>query len=221
MSPEVIERSNKILRPKLQELIEDKLDDITTSSALNDIIKERNKVISVLDKLNYLTEYFTDGKVNDGNGTEATLEGFTSATLYEEYDECVKYFTKNSDKFVEKLATTIDFNSLNVDTNTLNLFLSVLLYGKEKEIKEIYEEDKVLFSTNVKTKIDKKIDDFFEETKGKEIKKSKNVVRKNDDKLEFNILSTTEITDQTQLDKLIKIHSSKNELGTTLNFYKP
>ena len=221
MSPEVIERSNKILRPKLQELIEDKLDTITTSSALNDIIKERNKVISVLDKLNYLTEYFTDGKINDGNGTEATLEGFTSATLYDEYDECIKYFTKNSDKFVEKLSSTINFNSLNVDTNTLNLFLSVLLYGKEKEIKEIYEEDKVLFNTNVKTKIDKKVDDFFEETKGKEIKKSKNVVRKNDDKLEFNILSTAEITDQTQLDKLTKIHSSKVELGTKLNFYKP
>lgn len=221
MSPDIIKVSNNILRPKLQSLIEEKLDTITTSTAITEITSERNKLISVLDKLNYLTKYFSDGMVKDGNGTKATLEGFTSATLYNEYDECIKYFNKNSDKFVDDLETTIDFNSLTVDTDTLNLFLSVLLYEKKNDIKTIYEEDTVLFKPNIKTKIDKQIDKFFEETKGKIIKKSKEVVRKSDEKLEFNILSTEDITDQTQLDEITKIHSNKSGLGTTLNFYKP
>ena len=222
MSFDVIDRSNKILREKLKELVEEKLDSVTTYSAFNEVTTERNKVLVDLDKLNYLTKYFTDGKVKDGVGTEAVLEGFTSTSLYDEYDECIKYFTKVSDDFTKKLDNSIDFNSLTVDIDTLSQFLSVLLYGKEKDIKDIYESDTKLYPDNIKKKIGNKVDKFFDETEGKEIKlPRKELKRKSESLSPFKILSTAEITTQSQVDELIKVQSTKVGLGSTLNFYKP
>ena len=221
MSTDVIDRSNKILKPKLQELVEKKLDDLISESSIKEISTKRNLLTMELDKLNYLTKYFADGKVKDGNGTDATLEGFTSQTLYDHYDECIKYINKNSDNFTKKLDDSINFSSLSVDLTVLTDILSVLLYENKQDIKDIYLEDKTLFNETIKNKIDKKVDSFFEETKEKEIRISKDPVRKTDKMDPFKILSTTEITDQSKLDELTKVQSSKVELGTTLNFYKP
>ena len=232
MSTDVIQRSNKILSEKLTELVENKLDSLISYSGIKEVMEVRNPLIQTMDKLNYLTKYFTDGKVKDGQGTEATLEGFTSETLYGEYDECVKYFDKNSDKFVNKLDDSIDFNNLTVDVDTLSQILSVLLYTNTKngegeintktELKKIYTTDTVLYPTNIKTKIDNKIDKFFKETKGKEVRLSKkSVVSKGSESLTFTILSTADITDSQQLDELTKVQSTKGGLGSTLNFYKP
>jgi outer membrane protein OmpA-like peptidoglycan-associated protein len=221
MSTDIIDRSNKILRPKLQELVENKLDELISDSSIKEVSSKRNLLTLELDKLNYLTKYFADGKVKDGSGTDATLEGFTSETLYDHYDECIKYINKNSDNFTKKLDTSLNFNSLSVDLTVLSDILSVLLYENKQAIKDIYLEDKTLFNETIKKKIDDKVDSFFEETKEKEIRISKDPVRKTDKMDPFTILSTADITDQSQLDELSKVQSSKVELGTTLNFYKP
>jgi len=109
-----------------------------------------------------------------------------------------------------------------IDITTLSEILSVLLYGKEDEIKNIYKEDTTLYPQKIQDKISKKVDRFFEETKEEKIRLKKFKPKKNESELEFVVSDTVEITSPSpQLDELIKIHSSKVGLGTKLNYYKP
>jgi hypothetical protein len=221
LPPEKIERSNEILREKLSELVSDKIDSLLTLDVIKKLSDSRNLLISDLDKLNYMTKYVSDGKLEKGVGTQANLSGFTYTSLYDEYEHIADYFDKNSDKFENKLDTSVDFNSLNIDIDTLSDILSVLLKGDEQKIKDIYLEDTTLYPENIKNKIDKKIDKFFDETKEERIRLSKFKPKKNSSSVEFGVIDTEEITDQTQLDELTKVHSSKGALGSTLNYFKP
>jgi outer membrane protein OmpA-like peptidoglycan-associated protein len=223
LSSDKLERSNYILREKLTELVESKLDELISLSSLKDLASKRNKIISSLDKLNYLTKYVSDGKIDDGNGTQADLSGFTFSSLYEQYDHIIDYFDKNYDEFEKDLDTSVDFTSLgNMGITTLSEILSVLLYGKEEEIKNIYKEDTTIFPQKIFNKISKKIDNFFEETKEERIRLKKFKPKKNESPSNFGVVEEIEISSpSTQLDELIKVHSSKVTLGTKLNFYKP
>lgn len=212
LPPEKIERSNEILREKLSELVSDKIDSLLTLDVIKKLSDSRNLLISDLDKLNYMTKYVSDGKLEKGVGTQSNLSGFTYTSLYDEYEHIVDYFDKNSDKFENKLDTSVDFNSLNIDIDTLSDILSVLLKGDEQKIKDIYLEDTTLYPENIKNKIDKKIDKFFDETKEERIRLSKFKPKKNSSSVEFGVIDTEEITDQTQLDELTKVHSSKGHL---------
>lgn len=227
LSPEKVERSNEILREKLEELVSNKIDTLLTNGSIKTLSQQRNSVISHLDDLNYMTKYVGDGKITDGVGTEATLSGFTFLSLYEEYDHVIDYFDKNSDKFTDDIDNSLDLTqSFNI--STLSEILSVLLYTNTEggvnniqSLKDIYDEDKTLFPDNIKKKIDKKIDSFFEETKEEKIRLSKFKPKKNSSELTFSVVSTQEITDQTQLDELTRVHSSRGVLGSTLNYFKP
>ena len=221
LPPEKIERSNEILREKLTELVSDKLDELLTLGSIKKLTDERNKVISDLDKLNYVTKYVSDGKLDKGVGTQANLSGFTYLSLYEEFEHIVDYFDKNSDKFDNKVDNSFNLFNTNIDISVLSEILSVLLVGKESDIKQIYEEDKILYPDNIKKKIDKKIDSFFDETKEERIRLTRFKPKKNSSELKFEVVDTEEITDQTQLGELTKVFSSNVALGSTLNYFKP
>jgi hypothetical protein len=223
LSQDKIVKSNDILRPKLRKMVEDKLDSILSNNSLTSLSESRNKVIKTLDSLNYMTQYYSDGKLNSGNGTQADLSGFTYSSLYDEYDHCIDYFDKNSDRFISKLDNTINFNSLNVDITVLSELLSVLLYkdDKYKEIIDIYKEDSILYPQNILNKIERKVDRFFDKTKEEKVRTSRFKGRKNEDSLTFTIQSEQDITNPTQMADLERVHSKKIGLGSTLNYYRP
>lgn len=221
LSPEKIERSNTILRPKLEELVVEKLDNVITSNTLKGIVTKRNKVIEVLDKLNYLTKYVGDGQINEQTYTQATLSGFTFSSLYSEYDIFIDYFDKNSKKFTRDLDTSINFDTLNLNVTTLSEILSVLLYGKVTDIVDIYK-DEILFTDNIMKRIEKKVEKFVDETKPEKIRLSRFKEMKGEQELKFTVSSTDEITDSQQKESLEKVHLDQvTSLGPTLNNYKP
>ena len=215
-----MERSNELLKPVLRKLVEDKLDSLLTNEAIKNIKSARNKVIINLDKVNYLTKYVSDGMIVEGNATQANLSGFTYESVYSEIDHMMDYFDKNYDKFEKKIDTTYNFNSLSVDVDTLSEILSLLLSGSETTIKETYGVDTTLFPTNIKNKIDGKVDKFFEETKEERIRLSKWKPKKNSSQLEFSVIDTVPITDSSQQETLTKVHSTIGELGSKLNHFK-
>jgi hypothetical protein len=224
LSEDKIVKSNDILRPKLRELVEDKLDSIFSNNALKELTESRNNLTPILDKLNYMTKYYSDGKFpkdNTPTPKQAELVGFTFTSLYEEYDHCIDYFDKNSDRFVSKLDDTINFNSLNVDITVLSEILSVLLIEKKQEIIDIYKNDGILYPQNILNKIERKVKRFFDETKEEKVRTSRFKGRKSDDPLTYEIQSEQDITDPTQIEDLEKVHSKRVGLGSTLNDYKP
>ena len=215
-----MERSNELLKPALRKIVEDKLDSLLENEAIKSIKAARNLVIINLDKVNYLTKYVSDGMIVEGNATQANLSGFTYESVYSEIDHMMDYFDKNYDKFEKKLDTTYNFNSLSVDVDTLSEILSVLLSGSESEVKKTYEVDTTLFPPNIKNKIDRKVDKFFDETKEERIRLSKWKPKKNSSDVNFNVIDTVPITDSSQQDTLTKVHSTIGELGSKLNHFK-
>lgn len=218
-----MERSNELLKPALRKIVEDKLDSLLENEAIKSIKAARNLVIINLDKVNYLTKYVSDGMIVEGNATQANLSGFTYESVYSEIDHMMDYFDKNYDKFEKKLDTTYNFNSLSVDVDTLSEILSLLLGGTPEsieDIKKVYEVDTTLFPPNIKNKIDRKVDKFFDETKEERIRLSKWKPKKNSSDLNFNVIDTVPITDSSQQDTLTKVHSTIGELGSKLNHFK-
>ena len=218
-----MERSNELLKPALRKIVEDKLDSLLENEAIKSIKAARNLVIINLDKVNYLTKYVSDGMIVEGNATQANLSGFTYESVYSEIDHVKDYFDKNYDKFEKKLDTTYEVNSLSVDVATLSEILSLLLGGTPEsieDIKKVYEVDTTLFPPNIKNKIDRKVDKFFDETKEERIRLSKWKPKKNSSDLNFNVIDTVPITDSSQQDTLTKVHSTIGELGSKLNHFK-
>ena len=223
LSESKLERSNYILKKKLRELVEEKLDEVINNKSIGDLTNARNKVTSTLDKLNYVVKYVSDGKVEEsGVGTQADLSGFTYDLLYDEYEHVIDYFEKNYDRTIKDIDTSINFTNLtNINVETLEEILKTLLYDRLSEIKEIFTEDTAIFPNNIYKKIERKIDRFFDETKEEKIRLKRFKGKKNSSELTFNISNTTAITDSSQLQELTKVHTDKNALGSTLNHYKP
>jgi hypothetical protein len=104
--------------------------------------------------------------------------------------------------------------------DTLSEILSVLLSGSESEVKKTYEVDTTLFPPNIKNKIDRKVDKFFDETKEDRIRLSKWKPKKNSSELKFGVIDQVPITDSSQQETLTKVHSTMGELGSKLNHFK-
>ena len=97
--------------------------------------------------------------------------------------------------------------------------LSVLLKDDKKSILDLYNVDTVNFTDKIKTKLEKKLDNFITKPTEKKFKLDKFPVKKNDKEIEFEVV-TGDLSTEAKTD-LKKIFNTKNKIGDTLNYYKP
>ena len=154
---------------------------------------------------------------------KANLSGFTPSSLYNEYDNCVDYLTKNHSKLFSNLDTTIDFDSISIDTTKLSSILSVLLNGQKTKVLDVYKVDNTLFPTKSVEKMSEKFDKFINIPKDINFKVDKFKGRKNDKEISYGVSSIEELTDQTIKTELTNVNARKitKPIDSKLNFYKP
>jgi hypothetical protein len=215
-------KANELLTPEIKKIVNEKLDGIVTDTTVLSFEENTNKLITSLDKVNYLVKYGKDAKVVDDKKTvQSNLSGFTYDLIYNEYSTCIDYIKTNTSKFYNDLDGTINFNNPTIDTPTLSDILTVLLNDSKEKIIEILKKgDSIIFDENTTTRLSKRLDNFFVTPKEKVFKFSKFIKRKNNNDVKFTISNETEITDQNILDETKKLFSTKVSVINKLNYYK-
>lgn len=215
-------KTNEILKPQLDQIIETEISKITDRRDVDDFIKIRDEVIDVFDNLNFVVKYGYDVKMS---GTtvfqKATLSGFTYDLLYNEYDNCVEHFTNNTSKLYEDLDTSVNFNNPSITTDVLSEFLSVLLKDKWSSIVTGFT-DTIIYDESTIKKMEKKFNSFIsEDIKDKKFKFKKLKQRKNNKEISFTF-TETEITDEGLKEEIKKLKNNGivQPTNNKLNYYQ-
>ena len=214
----LVSNSNDLLKPHIKKLILDKKQKISDFKEMKKVEDVRKEVIEALDKVNFITKYERDGKIEKGNYSGVTFSvGFTNEDFYSNYSSVITYIKNNFQHFTEDFTTTLDYSALS--PQDMNDMLSVLLKDEKKSILDLYNVDTVNFTDKIKTKLEKKFDDFITKPTEKKFKLDKFPIKKNDKEIEFEVI-TGDLTTEANTD-LKKIFNTKNKIGEKLNFYKP
>jgi hypothetical protein len=173
-----------------------------------------------------LVKYGYDAQLeSQDKAIKATLSGYTSNLIYDEYKSCIEYIKDNTSKFYEKLDNTIDYNNPVINSQILGSLLSVILsstgaYNKDTLMK-VFDADKTIFDENTVEKLNKKITSFIEGPKDIEFKFKKMKERKNSNPISFNVTATEEITDSAVKDQVTYLNSKKvPSMSGKLNYYR-
>jgi hypothetical protein len=224
-NPKII-KANELLRPYITELIEDKIGSLDSNKQVKGVDERRNELIIALDEVNFLVKYGYDAQLeSQDKAIKATLSGYTSNLIYDEYKSCIEYINENSSKFYEKLDNTIDYTNPVITSQILGSLLSVLLsstgaYNKNT-LMEVFDVDKTIFDENTIEKLKNKITSFIDEPKDIEFKIKKMKERKNSNPISFNVIEPEEITDSAIIDQVTYLNSKKVPIiSGKLNYYR-
>ena len=222
MSASALVKSEQILKPYISETVGKMIDSMSQFQSLKDTILIRNKIISLLDKLNFIIENGIDGKVDKGVSTGAFLSGYTYSLLYPAYSNIVTYIKDNQSKFSDDLDSSTYIFSKNtiLSTNDLSYFLSVLLKDEKSNIfTKVYGKDTTTFTPRMITDMMKRFDKFITPSPSEKNFKLKTLTRKNNVQISFNFSDTT-ITGA-QVTQLQKVNTtSGNKTTTVLNYFR-
>jgi hypothetical protein len=208
--------SEKILQPYIKSFVEKYIDGMIDNESIKNLENRRQYLTTILDSLNFITEFECDGKISGTTFTELPLNGFTNEAFYKEYSPIVKFIKDNHGKLTSKI---VDFTPSSIDTATLKEILSVFLQKEVKNIVDLYKRDSVNFTEKITTKIDEKLKKFIEIPKEVNFKYSKIPTYDVNKKVNYTFgTETTTVTYDTEV--LTKVMNIQNKLGDTLNYYK-
>ncbi len=202
------------------------LDSVTTSKTIPDFENNRNKLISTLDKLNFITKNGYDVKIDKGNSIKGNLPQISGNTssFYSNYESCISYLEENTNKFYEKIDTSIDFITLDFNQEKVKSIISQifsdsksLLVGRIKfEVEDIMGKK---ITDPMMNLISDRLESFLKNPTEVKFKFKKLPKRKNENNIVYTFeQSSTETTDE--IKKLFSTKFKVSKVGEKLNFYK-
>jgi hypothetical protein len=200
--------------------VENHINGMMDKESIKNLEKYRQSLVTTLDSLNFITEFESDGKIEEKTFTELPLNGFTNEAFYKEYKPIIEFIKDNHPKLTNKIDNSIDFNSTTIDTTTLKELLSIFLQGEKKNIVDLYKTDSKNFTEKITTKIDNNLNKFIQTPESVKFKYGKLPVYDVNKKVDYTIGTPTETTDPDFVAALTKVMSIQNKIGDTLNYYK-
>ena len=203
------------------------LDSATTSKMISDFEVNRDKIINILDKLNFITQNGYDVKIDGGKSTKGLLTEISGDTssFYSEYESCVSYIEENVDKFFEKMDTSVDFITLDFTEEKVKSILSQILSDKKQllvgRIKfEVQDVMGKRITDPMMNMIDERLGSFLKKPTQVKFKFKKSPKRKNDKNVVYT-LGLQDIMDTTQdIKNLFSTKYKVSKITDKLNYYK-
>jgi ribosome-associated translation inhibitor RaiA len=206
------------IRNKINEILLGSFSDF--QKIIEDVEKNRNKIIKTVDELNYVVKNGFDVKFTDYTSTKAVLSAYTASDFYTTYDHCIDQIEKQSPKFYSRLNSTIDFKNVSsINNDQLKVIIAQILPKYEEEIYNKIVEILSNYTEEEKRKIRKQLKKFFDKNRVRRenLKISKLKKRKNDKKISYSISLEDLIT---TTDEIVKLFSTQNSVTNKLNFYR-
>lgn len=209
---------NLTLKGHILTKLRDTLNDLIENEQLKSLLEVRNELIKSLDEVGFLTKYGYDCSIIDDKTYKGTLTGFNTVDFYNEYSNIIDYLSEKQTLIDNKINNSVDFTNPTVDETLLSQILKVFLQKDSDSIINIIN-DEVSLNDNEKTYLYNKFDEFINIPKSIDFKTDNPPIRKNDNLLEYPMISS-EITDPNMILEVLKLWSKKNNKETTLNYYR-
>ena len=123
----------------VKKIIKEKTDEMLNLSSIKSIESTQNKIVNIIDKLNYVVYYGADGSISGSTDaviySEATLDGFAPAIFEGTYDSLLTYLDTCNSNIISQIDNTIDFDDYN------NLTTQLLPTEVSKEIYLTFMKD--------------------------------------------------------------------------------
>jgi len=136
----------------LPKIIDSNFDSILNNNGLKWLEESRDKLIGIIDKLNFIVNYGHDGKIEDDKYKQANLNGFSGSQFYDIYKDTIDFLDNTNTKLKEKLDSipvqisfdTPDENMLSIflETEVMKDFIFHMIRYKKDNIIDYYNSDK-------------------------------------------------------------------------------
>jgi hypothetical protein len=225
--------AENILKPNINKIVSDIIDEFPTLKSIKEVEKSRIETVSIIDKLNYIAIYSGDTKIGSTTGftsdttlIKTPLTGFQSngvSGFTSNYFNVIEYLRNFDSKTTSLFSSSIDFNDVYLESATISSeniksILQVFLIGyRDDVLNNITNND--LFNVSPES-LYKSFDSFVNTNNLTTLTIDNAPIRSNKTPIEYETSPSSEVPDLTKSDDIFKIFSSKNNLGTTLNFYK-
>jgi len=225
--------AENILKPNINKIVSNIIDEFPTLKSIKEVEKSRIETVSIIDKLNYIAIYSGDTKIGSTTGftsdttlIKTPLTGFQSngvSGFTSNYFNVIEYLRNFDSKTTSLFSTSINFNDVYLESATISSeniksILQVFLIGyRDDVLNNITNND--LFNVSPES-LYKSFDSFVNTNNLTTLTIDNAPIRSNKTPIEYETSPSSEVPDLTKSDDIFKIFSSKNNLGTTLNFYK-
>jgi hypothetical protein len=222
--------AESIITPIIIKIVNDKIDEFSNLSPIKELEKSRNEMVSLIDKLNYVVSVSGDTKISGTTLIKLTFPtGFNTTDFTLNYDNVIEYLRTFNDNRNNLYDSSFDFNTLTtINVDDLKDILKLFLVGHKKDIVDPlinrWIGDELLQYTT------QNFNDIFDTfvipdpsiLTNSIITLGTPPLKRNNNPIEYKTSTdspyTIEVEDSE--DDIFKIFSSKNNLGTTLNFYR-
>jgi hypothetical protein len=234
--------AESIITPIIIKIVNDKIDEFSNLTPIKDLEKSRNEMVGLIDKLNYVVT----GNDNSGTlvpGGDAKISGTTIIRLSFPTGFDATDFTLNYDNVIEYLRTFndnrdnlydsgFDFNTfgpeISINVDDLKDILKLLLVGHKTDIVDplinrwIGDELLQYVTQNFNDIFDTFVSPDPSILTNSIITLETAPLKRNSNPIEYetSVDSPYTIEVEDPDDDILKIFSSKNNLGDTLNFYR-
>jgi succinate dehydrogenase flavin-adding protein (antitoxin of CptAB toxin-antitoxin module) len=206
----------------ISSIVNTKIDEISSLKTITDLEDSRDRLIGILNKLNFLTKYGHDVTIIKDKVFTGELSGFTVNSFYSEFSSAIDYL-KNKLYNVESglNLTSIDFDKPTINDELLKELLSKLLYKYKQGIITIIQSFSLIKTKKMNEKIENIINDFVKVDNTKDFKLGKKIERKNDKVIEYFLTANNEVTDNVELNESQNLWYNGSFLKEPyLNYYK-
>ena len=216
-----------IIKPIINKIVSDIIDGFSTLKSIKDLEKSRKEFVNVIDKLNYIATYSGDTKIVETTLVKTPLTGFNQSGFTSNYNVVIDYLRSFDSKTTSLFSSSINFNLVYLESATITnedikSILQVFLIGHKSDIVDPLVNrwigDELLQYTT--QNFYEKFDLFINSNNTTTLTIDVAPIRSNGTQIEYETSPSTEEPDIEKTDDIFKIFSSKNNLGTTLNFYK-
>lgn len=225
-SQEKYQRSRDIIDTFVKKAVTDFLNKIRDEKSIKQLEQNRNKLIDLVDKVNFIIKSNgKDGRFDKAQTTVGSLTNFDASKFYDQYDEAINLIKDKHSIFTTNLDNTINFNLPNIDDATYKRILAFIIKDSVPAIVKLYEEsaDNRFFDKNAINKIERKIEKFIKNNKSdsdeKKFKYKEAKLKKDIKPVDFTLTGTLSGQETELLDKVHSVSSVSD--GVKLNFLKP
>jgi hypothetical protein len=201
----------------IQDVLNGKLEKMSSLNLIKDFEDIRDNIIKTLDKLNFITKNGYDVKLENGVSSSVNLTSFSDTTFYSEYSNCIEYIKNNVSTMSEKLNQDISEPVFSSDEQKSEFLLNTLTSEDVPtimiRIKENFEYSDEQFND-----IEKHINKILKTPKTYNLRYGKKPKRKNSKPVVYSIGAET-VTTTTPEIKQIFATNNTNVTGN-LNYYK-
>jgi hypothetical protein len=219
-----------IIKPIIVKIVSDKIDELSTLKSIKELEKSRNKVVEVIDKLNYVSSNSLDAKIDGITLTKTTLTGFVASGasgFTSNYNGALQYLITFNSSLTNLYDPSFDFNNLTtIDPTYIKSILQLYLNGHKSDIFDplanasyiIGDEEGSFYTLQ---NFHDKFDSFLNTNNSTTLTINTAPTRTNSNEIFYETATPTIVEDSTKTDAIFKVFSSKNKLESGhLNFYR-